>query len=107
MEKISQQLWIEKQGELYTIGMTPELQDDAGDITYVNIVLSATIQEEDTLFNVEASKAAIEVASPLAGRVVKINEAAIDNPALLNSADRLDNWVVVLTDVDEAQFNAL
>lgn len=107
MEKMSQQLWIKKQGDLYTIGLTPELQDDAGDICYANITSDKTIAVDGTLFNVEASKAAIEIPSPLTGRIVKINQAALDNPALLNSEDRSENWVAVLTDVDEAQFNTL
>lgn len=107
MRKESQQLWIEKQAERYTIGLTPQLQDDAGDISYVNITSAKTVEVDDTLFNVEASKAAIEIPSPLSGTVVAINQAAIDNPALLNSTDPSEHWVAILTDVDESAFNAL
>lgn len=107
MKKISQELWIEKVGDQYTIGLTPVLQDDIGYISYVNIAKGPNIDRDDTLFNVEASKATIEVASPLSGKIVKINEAALDQPSLLNSPDSTDHWVAVLTDVDETEFDLL
>ncbi|MBD3949912.1 glycine cleavage system protein H [Tuanshanicoccus lijuaniae] len=107
MRKIYQQLWIQKEEAGYRVGMTPELQDDAGDISYVNIAPLGGIEVDDTLFNVEASKAAIEIPSPLKGTIVAINEAAVDNPTLLNSTNETDNWVVLLADVDETAFLAL
>ncbi|HFI0463012.1 TPA: glycine cleavage system protein H [Streptococcus suis] len=107
MKKIAQQLWIAQEGENYRIGMTPELQDDAGDISYVNIFDGDSIQVDETLLNLEASKAAIEIPSPLAGRVLEINQAAMDSPELLNSEDAKDHWIAVLTDVDPTAFDAL
>ncbi|WP_446455402.1 glycine cleavage system protein H [Tuanshanicoccus yangjingiae] len=107
MRKINQQLWLQKEETGYRIGMTPELQDDAGDISYVNIAPLGAIEVDETLFNVEASKAAIEIPSPLNGTIVAVNEAALDNPALLNSTNESDNWVALLTDVDETEFLAL
>lgn len=107
MRKIVQQLWIEKREEEYIIGLTPELQDDAGDISYVNIASIGDIEVDDTLFNLEASKAAIEIPSPLTGRIIKINEQALDNPIILNDENPSRNWVAVLTDVDVALFEAL
>lgn len=94
---MEQNLWIEEVNQIVTMGLTPELQDEAGDIAYVNIVeVGRDIEEDDSLFNVEASKAAIEIPSPLAGRVIEVNQKALDNPSLLNSTDRSENWVVKL-----------
>lgn len=107
MKKEIQQLWIEKNGEEYMIGLTAELQDDAGDISYVNIANKGNIERDETLFNVEASKAAIEIPSPLTGTIIKVNEKALDNPQLLNSTNELENWVVVMTDVNSSEFEAL
>lgn len=107
MKKMTEQLWVLQEADQYIIGMTPCLQDEAGDISYVNIANIGEIEADDTLLNLEASKAAIEVPSPLSGKIVKINEAAIDNPALLNSEDANENWIAVLTDVDASEFDAL
>lgn len=107
MKKMTEQLWVLQEADQYIIGMAPCLQEEAGDVSYVNIANIGAIEADDTLLNLEASKAAIEVPSPLSGKIVKINEAAIDNPALLNSEDANDNWIAVLTDVDASEFDAL
>lgn len=107
MKKMTEQLWFLQEADQYIIGMTSRLQEEAGDVSYVNIANLGDIEADDTLLNLEASKAAIEVSSPLSGKIIKINEAAIDNPALLNSEEANDNWIAVLTDVDASEFDAL
>lgn len=107
MKKMTEQLWVLQEADQYIIGMTSRLQEEAGDVSYVNIANLGDIEADDTLLNLEASKAAIEVPSPLSGKIIKINEAAIDNPALLNSEEANDNWIAVLTDVDASDFDAL
>ena len=57
--------------------------------------------------NLEASKTVLEMTSPLAGKIIKRNEAVVSQPDLLNSTDPADNWLVQLTDVDVASYAAL
>ncbi|MDO4432323.1 MAG: glycine cleavage system protein H [Aerococcaceae bacterium] len=90
------ELWIEERDGLKIIGVTKEFQCDAGDISYVQIAPLGTIKVDDTLLNVEASKAAIEVPAPLSGEIVERNEAAESEPSLLDSADPSHNWIVKL-----------
>ncbi|MCC9969994.1 glycine cleavage system protein H, partial [Streptococcus agalactiae] len=47
------------------------------------------------------------ILSPLTGKVVKVNTAASQEPTLLNSEKADENWLVVLTEVDYAAFEAL
>ena len=35
MKKLGNYLWVEKEGDIYTLSMTPELQDDVGTVGYV------------------------------------------------------------------------
>lgn len=107
MNKTANQLWVKKEDDLYIIGLTPELQDETGDISYASIAELGEIEVDDTLLNVEASKAAIEVASPLKGIIVARNEAAENDPALLNVSEAGSNWLVKLSDVDAAAFESL
>src|SRR5699024_11214794 len=100
-------LFIEKIGDDYTLSMTPELQDDIGTAGFVEYTDTDTIEAGDTILSVEASKTVLELDSPLAGKVVKRNEALISEPALLNSAKAEENWIITLTDVDEEAFNQL
>ncbi|UUX34065.1 glycine cleavage system protein H [Fundicoccus culcitae] len=107
MRKTINQLWIEKDGDSYTIGMTDDLQFDAGDISYVSIANEGPIEMDETLLNIEASKAAIEVPSPLAGTIFARNSAAEDEPALLSSKNTAEHWIVKMNQVDEATWNQL
>lgn len=107
MKKRASFLFIEKNGDIYTISMTPELQDDIGTVGFVEFTDTDTFEIDDAILNLEASKTVLELASPLAGKLVERNEKLITEPTLLNSAKSEENWVVKLTDVDEDTFNQL
>lgn len=89
-----EQLWQDKEGNIITLGLTAELQDEAGEISFVDIARLGDIAEDDSILNLEASKAAIEIPSPLSGKIIKRNELAEKDPTLLNSEDKTKNWVV-------------
>ncbi|PAV28147.1 glycine cleavage system protein H [Virgibacillus profundi] len=107
MKKRGNFLFIEKNDDIYTLSMTPEMQDDIGTVGFVEYLDGDTLNVDDAILNLEAAKTVLELASPIAGKIVGRNEAAISEPALLNSAKTEENWVVKLTDVDEAAFNKL
>lgn len=95
-------LWIEtlSDGE-YRLGLSETLQEEAGDIEFVNIHKPGTITNQETLLNIEASKAAIEIPIEFSGQIIDIHEEVMSNPTLLNSSQRQDNWVaVIVPDVD-------
>jgi glycine cleavage system H lipoate-binding protein len=107
MKKRGEFLFIEKNGDVYTLSMTPELQDDIGTVGYVEYIDTDALEVDDAILNLEASKTVLELASPLAGKITERNEALTNEPALLNSAKPEENWVVKLTNVDEEAFNQL
>lgn len=107
MAKIVDKLWIEKEQEVYTIGVTEAFQEDAGDIAYVNIAPLGAIEQEDTLFNIEASKATIEVPSPISGTIIEINERLLQDPSLLDETSREVNWVAKITTPDASFWDTL
>lgn len=93
MEEIKNVWMIEEDG-IVTIGLTEALQDEAGDISYASIAPLGKIEIDDTILNLEASKAAIEVPSPISGEVIERHEQAEDNTSLLNATDKTSNWIV-------------
>ncbi len=105
MKKREKFLFIEKNDDMYTISMTPELQDDIGTVGFVEFTDGDSVEAGEAILNLEASKTVLELESPLAGKIVERNEALTAEPSLLNSAKAAENWVVKLTDVDETVFN--
>lgn len=107
MKKIANYLWIEKEENHYIVSMTPELQDDIGTIGYVEFSEADYLEKDDVILNLEASKTVMAILSPLAGKVLERNTAALEQPLLLNSAKPEEHWLVKLIEVDDAAFEAL
>lgn len=107
MAKRANQLFIEKEGQDYVIRMTPELQEDIGTVGFVEFSEEDQVEKEGLLANLEASKTVLELPSPLAGKIAERHEAVVSQPELLNSVKPEENWIVKLTQVDEAAYEAL
>lgn len=107
MKKRVDFLFVEKNDDIYTISMTPELQDDVGTVGFVEFTIEETLEADDTMVNIEASKTVLELNTPLAGKVVERNEAAVSEPSLLNSAAPTENWIIKLKNVNKTQFEQL
>ncbi|MFU2164765.1 glycine cleavage system protein H [Streptococcus pluranimalium] len=107
MAKIANSLLITKEDNLYRISMTEDLQDVLGDIAYIDFTEEEVVAVDDSLLNLESSKAVMELASPLAGTIVARNDQATTNPELLNQNDISQNWIVIMTDVDHAAYECL
>ncbi|HEL1667783.1 glycine cleavage system protein H [Streptococcus suis] len=107
MKKIANYLWVEKEDAMYTIRMTAELQDDVGTLGFVIFSDKEVLEVNDEILNLEASKTVMAILTPIAGRVVERNTAALEQPTLLNSKKREENWLIRLTDVSEEAFLAL
>src|SRR5699024_7563435 len=107
MKKRWEFLFIEKNGDVYTLSMTPELQDDIGTVGFVEYTDADTLEVDDTILNLEASKTVMELAYRLDRKIVERNKTTTSEPTLLNSAKAEENLVVKLTDVDEEAFNQL
>src|SRR5699024_12291285 len=96
-----------KYGQSETIRMATALQDDIVIVGFVEFTEGDSIESQDPILNLEASKTVFEMACPLTGKIVERNEAVLSEPSLLNSAKPEENWVIKLTDVDESAFNDL
>ena len=86
--------WVKVEGNLATIGITDFAQHSLGDIVYIELPeIGDTIGKDETFGVAESVKAASDVYLPVSGTVVKINEALVDEPELVN-ADAFENWMV-------------
>src|SRR5699024_5348626 len=107
MSKRANFLFIEKDVDHYTLSMTPELQDDIGTVGFVEFLNVETINIYEPILNLEASKTVHEIESPLVDTLLKRNERAISESSLLNSAEKEENWIIKLANVDESYFDEL
>ncbi|MGX6979587.1 glycine cleavage system protein H [Vagococcus elongatus] len=101
-------LWIAEEGQNYRLGLTNDGQDELGSITFVSLPkVGSTLIKDEAFADVEAEKAVTELLSPLNGKVLEVNEKAVDEPSLLDSEDEAEAWLLVISEVTDEDFQAL
>lgn len=86
--------WVKVDGNTAYVGLTDFAQHALGDIVYVELPeLEESFDAEDNFGTVESVKAASDMLMPISGKVIAVNEALDDEPALINQ-DSYENWVI-------------
>jgi glycine cleavage system H protein len=100
--------WLKLDGDVATVGITEHAADALGDLVFVQLPeVGATLAKSDGAAVVESVKAASDVFTPLAGEVVEVNEAIVNDPSLVNQ-DPLDaGWFFKLKLANVADFERL
>ncbi|KRM72933.1 glycine cleavage system protein H [Lacticaseibacillus brantae] len=89
--------WQRNDDKEVTLGLSADAQEKFGAIKFVDLpVVGTTLTVGETFMAVEAEKAVLDLESPVTGEVIAVNTAASEAPALLNSAQQSDNWVVTV-----------
>lgn len=85
--------WVRLEGDVATVGITDHAQNALGDVVFVDLPeIGREVAVGEAIAVVESVKAASDVYAPLAGRVVEVNSALVDNPALINSDPTSEGW---------------
>jgi glycine cleavage system H protein len=82
------------EGGVSTVGITAHAADALGDIVYVQLPeVGDTVTAGETCGELESTKSVSDLYSPATGEVVEVNQAVIDEPALVNSAPFEGGWL--------------
>jgi glycine cleavage system H protein len=82
-------------GSPATVGITDVAADALGDIVYLELpAVGDEIAAGAVIGEIESTKSVSELFSPVAGTVVEVNQAAIDDPALVNSDPYGAGWLL-------------
>ncbi|MGF6821669.1 glycine cleavage system H protein [Microbacterium sp. ZKA21] len=95
--------WVALTGDVATVGITDFAADALGDIVFVELPAVGTeISRGDVFGEAESTKSVSELYAPVAGTVAEVNQAVVDDPALLNSSPFEDAWLIKVTVADGA-----
>ncbi|WP_336714232.1 glycine cleavage system protein GcvH [Arthrobacter sp. USHLN218] len=76
------------------VGISQIAADALGDVVYVDLPeAGSTVTAGETCGEVESTKSVSDLYAPVTGTVVEVNQAAIDDPALLNSDPYGEGWL--------------
>ena len=85
--------WLVLDGDVVTVGITDFAVEQLGDIVFVELPEpDVEVDAKEDIAVVESVKAASDVYAPASGTIVEINQAVVDNPALVNDDPLGEGW---------------
>src|SRR5260370_26568176 len=92
-----EQEWVHVVDDVCVVGITEFAKQELGEVVFVELPeVGQVFNSQDELGTIESVKAVAEVYSPVAGEVVEINEAVVDDPEMLNDDPHGEGWLVKL-----------
>lgn len=99
--------WVRVEGDDAFIGITDYAQDSLGDVVFVELPqIGDEYNAKDCFGTVESVKAVSDLYTPIAGAVLEINEALLDNPALINEKP-YESWMIKIKIEDKSELDNL
>jgi glycine cleavage system H protein len=87
--------WLRVEDDLCVLGITEFAQQELGEVVFVELPeIGQVFDANDELGTIESVKAVAEVYTPVAGEVVEVNDAVVDDPELLNEDPHGEGWLL-------------
>jgi glycine cleavage system H protein len=100
--------WVRLEGETATVGITDFAQDQLGDIVYLNLPAAGIrVEQFGKIGEIESVKSVSELFTPIGGEVIEMNQAAVDQPEIVNQEPYGAGWLIRLRVEDAAQLDNL
>jgi glycine cleavage system H protein len=100
--------WLQMDGDVATVGITPYAQEKLGDLVYVELpAVGATFAAGAAAATVESVKAASEVYAPVGGEIVAVNDKVVGEPGLVNAEPTGNGWLFKMKIKNPAELNTL
>lgn len=91
----SHEFLLDNGDSTFTVGLTDYAIEQLGDIVFLELPdIGLEFKKDETFATVESVKAASEIYMPISGKIIEINEAAVDSPEILNEDSYEKGWLV-------------
>jgi glycine cleavage system H protein len=95
--------WAKIEGDIAIVGITDHAQNQLGELTFVELPdVGKEVKQKGELAVVESSKAASDVYSPVAGKVIEVNKALQAKPEIVNDECYGSGWICKIQITDKA-----
>jgi glycine cleavage system H protein len=87
--------WVQVEDDTCVLGITDFAQQELGEVVFVELPeVGQVFNSGDEIGTIESVKAVAEVYTPVAGEVVEVNDAVVDDPELLNEDPHHEGWLI-------------
>ena len=101
-------LWLRPQGGPLTCGLSDYAQEELSDIGYVELPgVGDHLRQGEVFASVESVKAVAELAMPVTGRVLEVNEALDNEPERINFGPYGQGWLIRFSSENASQLQNL
>jgi len=98
--------WLRPEDDLVVVGITEHAATQLGDLVFVELPdTGITVAKDDEIVVIESVKAASDILAPIDGEIVEVNEALVDNPALVNEDPLGEAWFFKMKPSDPSQMD--
>ena len=100
--------WVRIAGDTVTVGITDHAQHELTDVVFVELpAVGRRVKAGEACAVVESVKTASDIYSPVSGEVVEVNQAAVNDPSLVNREPFTGGWFFKLKSVNGDEVAAL
>lgn len=100
--------WARLEGDTVVVGISDHAQSQLGDVVYVELpALDEEYVRGATMGVIESVKATADLYAPMGGKVVEVNEALSDDPAVVNRDPYGQGWIARLQVSDPSEWDLL
>ncbi|MGZ3655202.1 MAG: glycine cleavage system protein GcvH [Bdellovibrionota bacterium] len=100
--------WARIEEDSIVVGVTHHAQDSLGEVVFVELpAVGAILKPHQTFGVVESIKAVSDLYSPLAGKVLEVNSALVNEPGAVNSDPYGAGWMIKILPSDKTEMEAL
>ena len=101
-------IWAKRVNDRVRVGLTDFLQQKSGDVAFVNLPSTGkSLNANDELVALETIKVDLEIAAPISGRIIAVNDALTAHPELVNDDPYGEGWLAELEPSNWADYDAL
>ena len=100
--------WVRVTDDSAVVGITDHAQHELTDIVFVELPeVGRQVKAGETCAVVESVKTASDIYSPVSGEILEVNQAVVDNPALVNSEPHAGGWFYKIKMADATELAGL
>jgi glycine cleavage system H protein len=100
--------WVKIDKNLATVGITAYAKKEIGEIVNVDLpAVGKVVKAKEEVCVIESTKSAIDVYSPVSGKIVEVNRELIDNLSLLNTSPEKEGWLFKIEATDLIELEGL
>ena len=100
--------WALLDDNIATVGITQFAVESLSDVIYVDLPEAGSdVVQFEKFGEIESVKTVSDLISPVAGRILERNQAALDDPELVNRSPYADGWLLKVEIADQAQIDDL